>query len=369
MKTNFLMITLLLLLSVQLNAQERKAHVAVAYFDVKGLTLEPSQLGNLARKELAKTDLYRVMDQYDMEYILDQNTLDITNCFGRLCLVEAGKLMEVDKILTGSVELYEANIIVTIRLIDIGKAEVEKTEVMEFLDLHQQIQSMLRLTIEKMFELPSDQDLLIKLTKQFDYSNAINMPEVDRLRLNGPRMGFTYITGEAGKIFEAPEHEGGFDAYPLLFQFGYQMEVQYLNQGDFQALFEFIPIITGLDQGLFLPSLSILNGLRSNRTGWEFAFGPVLYLTAMADGYYDDTNQWHLLEEWDNPDEENPFPVVSRMDSRGDLEFISNFVFGIGKTLKSGNLNIPINFFFIPNKEGHRFGLSLGFNASSFKRK
>jgi len=145
--------------------------------------------------------------------------------------------------------------------------------------------------------------------------------------------------------------------------------VKYLNQGDFQALFEFIPIITGLDQGRFIPSISVLNGMRSNRTGWEFAFGPVFYGLQRADGYYDDNNIWHLENEWfaDNPDLTNPYQIESRLDSRGDIAFASGFIFASGKTFKSGRLNIPVNAFFIPNKDGHRFGMSMGFNANRFK--
>jgi hypothetical protein len=112
------------------------------------------------------------------------------------------------------------------------------------------------------------------LTKKFDYENAVNNPEEDRLNLSGPRMGFAYFSGEAGSILKAREGAGGFNSNPVMFQFGYQFEVQYLNQGSFQALFEFIPLITGLDQGKFLPSIAVLNGMRSNISGWEFAFGP-----------------------------------------------------------------------------------------------
>lgn len=33
------------------------------------------------------------------------------------------------------------------------------------------------------------------------------------------------------------------------------------------------------------------------------------------------------------------------------------------KTFKSGKLNIPVNFYVVPNKEGIRVGASFGFNA------
>jgi hypothetical protein len=371
MKTKNVLFLFALLLSGSTFAQDAKTKIAVSYLDVKGLTLDPSQAGNLARKELAKTEKFNVLDQYDMEFLLEKEKINLNDCFGRLCLVEAGKIMKVDKFLTGSLELYEEQIVVTLRLIDVGNSEIEQMEVMEFLDLRQQLPSMLRLTLEKMFDIPSDEALVTKLTEAYDYNNTINNPKQDKLELNGPRMGFTYMTGEVGKIFQAEKAVGGFEVMPLMFQFGYQFEVQYLNQGDFQALFEFIPVITGLDQGLFIPSISVLNGLRSNKTGWEFAFGPIFYGSRLASGYYDESGAWNLEEDWvsQDPDQADRPTFVKRLDSRGNVNLVSSFVFGVGKTLKSGNLNIPINVFFIPNKEGHRFGISLGFNTSSFKKK
>ncbi len=369
MKTKFLTLIALCLATFTVAQESNLLTAAVSYFDVKGLNIDAEQAGSLARKELMKTGKYRVLDRYDMEYLAEQQNTKLTDCFGRLCLIEVGKKLKVDHILTGSIELYEERIVVSLRLIDIGKEEIIQTELMEFLDLRQQISAMLQLSIEKMLGIASDQTLVNKLTKKYDYSNKINTPETDKLSLNGPRMGVTYISGNMGEYFAAPRDEGGYDAMPVMFQFGYQFEAQYLNQGNFQALFEFIPIITGLDQGLFIPSVSILNGMRSNKNGWELAFGPIIYLTKEARGYYDENQVWHLEKEWfeENPGVPLPYETERRFDSRGGLGLVSNFVFGVGKTLKSGNLNIPINFFFIPNKDGHRFGLSVGYNTSSRK--
>ena len=135
-----------------------------------------------------------------------------------------------------------------------------------------QVQSMISITLKKMFDVEVAQDIYDKLTKPFDYENAINTPEATKLNLNGPRMGVVLFSGEVADIYKAPKSSGGLDAVPVLFQFGYQFEVNYINEGNFQALFEFIPLITGLDQGLFIPSLTLLNGLRSSRNGLEFCF-------------------------------------------------------------------------------------------------
>lgn len=54
---------------------------------------------------------------------------------------------------------------------------------------------------------------------------------------------------------------------------------------------------------------------------------------------------------------------VYRLDSRGDYRFGTSFIFALGRSFKSGRLNIPVNVFFIPHKTGWRFGASMGYNA------
>ncbi len=345
-----------------------KPVVAVLNIDSQDFALEPGQLGNIVRTELTKLDLFQVMDRYDVEYIINKNDFDIERCFGKICLMEAGKLLKTDKMLTGSVEVFGETIVITTRLIDVRTASIEKSQVIEFLNLRAKIQTMMGLCLKKMLDMEVDENMIKKLTQKDDFESTVNFPDARSLNLSGPRMGFTAFTGELAQVYRAGKSQGGFDAYPLMFQFGYQFEVKYLNQGDFQALFEFIPIITGLDQGKFIPSISVLNGMRSNRTGLEFAFGPIIYLVKETEGFYDDENRWNILTEWQKNNEGTPgFETRNRLDSRGDLRLVSGFVFGAGKTIKSGNLNIPINLFFIPGKSGHRFGISMGFNALKYK--
>ena len=101
--------------------------------------------------------------------------------------------------------------------------------------------------------------------------------------------------------------------------------------------------ITGLDQGMFIPSFSFLNGIRSNKLGFEFAVGPIFSIVKIA-----------------NFKGENfPSPI-------GDLKLKTGFVFGFGKTFRSGSLNFPVNAFFMPGKDGHRYGISVGFNKQTY---
>lgn len=359
---NFLF--LLMISPLIFKAQENsKKSITVLNIDSKGVALDPVQMGNLVRIELEKLDTFQVMDRYDVVYVVEKNKLNISNCYGKLCLVEIGSTIKSEKMFSGSVELYGETIIITFRLVDVATASIEKTQVMEFLNLPKEMQSMISITMNELFGRKNNPELVTKLTKKFNYESLTNNPNQERLNLSGPRMGMTIFTGKVAEILQESRRTGGYDAIPVMFQFGYQFEKQYLNEGNFQALFEFIPVITGLDQGLVIPGLTVMNGLRSNKSGWEFAFGPTFSIVKKSNGYYLD-GVWHRINEWSDPTP-NPHEIEKRLDSRGNGEVSSGFVFAFGKTFKSGKLNIPVNGYVIPAKDGVRFGASFGFNAKN----
>lgn len=375
MKTTFKSIILLATACLFINtikAQEVKKikpTLTVLSIDITGLKNEPQQMGNLVRTELEKLDTFEVMDRYDVAYMIEKNKLSINNCYGKLCLTEIGETIHSDKMLSGSIELYPKSIIYTLRLIDVKTKSIEKTTVMEFLNLPDELQAFTNVTVRTMFNKSIDKNVLTKLTQRNGFDNSLNNPQKERLRLDGPRLGFVGYTGNIANILQADKSVGGFEAFPMMFQFGYQFEKQYLNEGKIQALFEFVPLITGVDQGYFIPSFTLLHGLRSNVNGWEFALGPTINLSPKARGYYDDANVWHREQDWsNNPENENvknPFTIKERLDSRGDYALQSGFVLAFGRTFKSGKLNLPVNIYVIPNKDGFRIGASLGFNAKN----
>lgn len=410
----------LVTLSTLLTAQTQKPSLTVLNIDVHGIYISSSAMGNLVRTEIEKLDTFAITDKYDMNYIVEQkkfpsilytdtnnlkinyrvvktskslnynyagkdtleliekfNTVSkaeknrefVNNCFGKLCMVEIGETINCDKMLGGNIDLYGKTMVVTLRLVDVKTKTIERTYVKEFLNLPDEIQSIINVSVREMFGYPNDKNTVAKLTQRFQYDNAINNPHKTRLRLDGPRMGCVSYSGSIYNRIAESKSTGGFDAFPVMFQFGYQFEKQYLNEGKVQALFEFIPLVTGLDQGLFIPSISVLHGVRSNINGWEFAFGPTFNYLPMADGYYDDNNVWRLRGYWDsdplNAGKQNPFEIISRLDSRGDLKLHTGFVLAAGRTFKSGKLNIPVNAFAIPGRDGWRFGLSFGFNSKN----
>ncbi|GAB4131113.1 MAG: hypothetical protein Fur0041_01100 [Bacteroidia bacterium] len=101
-------------------------------------------------------------------------------------------------------------------------------------------------------------------------------PVEQRLRYGGPRIGVTYLgPGESNNkmndLFDR-------NINPVISQFGWQFETRFftLDNGA-QGLVEFVPLIGGLEQGIFIPSASALVGFRTPK-GYEVGVGPIISL-------------------------------------------------------------------------------------------
>jgi hypothetical protein len=351
-------------LQAQTYPQSSTPLVAVFHIDTKGLNYDPVQMGNLVRLELEKTAQYRLIDRYDLDYLIEKNDLKLAGCYGALCLSGVGKVLNLDLILSGSVELAGDMIITHFRLINVKTEQIERSIIRQYLNIPKEVPEMVSLTIKEFYELPINAEVKRKLTKQNDFDNMVNNPTEYRLASDGPRMGFTVFTGTSANRIRESKSKGGYDAFPMMFQFGYQFEKQYLNQGRYQALFEFIPMITGIDQQLFIPSLTIMNGFRDNLKGWEIAFGPTFSFVRSrewaegSDGTLYDIGTFGVQAPADAT-------IYDRLDSRGLPALTSGFIIAFGRTFKSGHMNLPINGYVIPSNNGARFGISFGFNAKN----
>ncbi|MBN2010449.1 hypothetical protein JW960_13970 [candidate division KSB1 bacterium] len=163
--------------------------------------------------------------------------------------------------------------------------------------------------------------ILITSTTAFGqiYGREVYVPNsgIRPIELSGPRVGLTII---GGALADTLRNE--FGASPFVTQFGWQWEKQFTASEDgFAGLTELVPLIGGIEQGLFLPSLSFVVGLRTAR-GAEIGFGPNLSLAGSA------------------------------------------YVFAVGITKRVGNLNFPFNLSVVTSKEGMRVSLLAGFNMA-----
>jgi hypothetical protein len=344
------------LVSIMIQAQA-KTTIAIVNIDSRNLTLDNAAIANLVRLELEKTNMYEIKDKYDMTDIIDQNNIDINKSFGKNKQIQIGKTLQVDKMLTGSAEKFGEKIIIILRLINVETGVVEKTDVMEYLDQQNEMQTMIKLSVNNLLGIPNDPNLVNLL---INYDKPITSAKTT-VKLNGPRTGFAYTTGNIANRLGAPKSEGGYNMFPVTSLFGYQFEKQYLSSGQFQALIELIGMINGLESGTFSPSITFINGFRFNKSGFEFGIGPVFRVIQYANGYYDEENNWHLESEM--PVDAN-YPIEQQIDNRGDYELSTGLIVAIGRTFKSGYLNVPVNLYFSPKKEGSTIGFTIGFNVA-----
>ncbi len=137
----------------------------------------------------------------------------------------------------------------------------------------------------------------------------------DHVQAGGPRIGLTVVGN--GKLRDRLRDE--FDASNVITQIGWQFEQRLftLPHGP-TGLIEFVPLIGGLEQGLFLPSISGILGLRG-QNGLEIGLGPNLSLAG------------------------------------------AGMAFAAGQTIKGKYVNVPINFAVVPAREGTRVSFLIGF--------
>lgn len=371
----------ILFIGKALNAQT----IAVADFNTTGVHASPKIVAKLTRLELIKTNKFVVMDEMDMYETVSDSMLE--NCYGKKCLTALGEELGVPNIISGSVDGIGDKIVITVKLIDVHSKTIKASHFMEFDNQEVELQRMLGITIGEMLDIPQDEEI----KKRLAYNNEVIITNnVGKLNNSGPRMGISFIhESDMFEFFQRDEMQGGLGIYPAMTNLGYQFEKQYIGTENFSALAEFIVNVGGMEQGQFIPSMSLLNGFRFGNAGWEFAFGPSFGLRRTSLGSFDENGRYYTSTEqrnahyqaWvndpNNYDEEgyiiNQYEGLDNsnfsetLDKRGDLKLNTNWVMAFGRTFKAGALNIPFNFYYSYNRYGGIIGASVGFNVTNKK--
>ena len=336
--------------------------IAVIGIDSRNNSFTAETVTSLVRLELEKTAAYSVPDQYDVEGALKKDSLanhEDGSCFSKECLVQAGKILKAQKIISGAVQVYGDKVAITLKLMDVYSGNIEKMDVKEYINTANQLQNMIHISVRSLLGLSVESELMNTLL----YYESTAPAPTTTLHNSGPRMGVAYVSGHIGQRMSDPASKGGYGGYPVLTSFGYQWEAAYLSAGNFRALFETMFVVEGLEQSLFMPSALVMNGFRDNKHGWEVGFGPTFSIRQIGVGFWDQNDKWVPAAQY-IPDSTSDFvPEFTGAFTRGgDLHLFTGWVWAVGKTFRSGYLNIPVNAFVVPKKEGWYAGLSVGFN-------
>jgi hypothetical protein len=150
-------------------------------------------------------------------------------------------------------------------------------------------------------------------------TEAERMPPVARkISLSGPRFGVTFLSpGIVERLGDDYDTHVG----SVVTQFGWQLEKRlYSGEGSLTAVTEWVFLVGGVEQGVVLPSVNWLVGLRT-KAGTEFGVGP------------------------------NFSPAGTAL------------VIAVGRTFRAGALNFPLNLAIVPSKSGVRVSVLCGFNT------
>lgn len=361
------------LLLIAVKGQSQTA--AVSSIRTYNLVASNKAATEMARIELIKIGQYKVLDYFDMMEI--DNPAQYDSCYGQSCLVKYGEALNVDYLISGNIDRLGNKIIINLKLIDINKGEIAKTRSKEFDNQEDELQRMLGIVIQELHGIAPDPEL----SKRLAFKNeVITSNDLGKVKNSGPRMGFAYAVGSLNEFLVRPENQGGMDMAPFVTTLGYQVEKQYVGTENFSALGECLINITGLEQGKFIPSISLLNGFRWGRANWEVAFGPTFGFSRKSYGFFDTENHFGTKDKYYSVSDFNATPFSENsiesygyrptlnLDSRGNTYFSTRWVMAFGRTFQSGALNVPVNLYYSSTREGGMIGFSMGFNIAKEKK-
>lgn len=396
MKSIYLLMALAITFSpmLTLGSSDSIVSIAVTNPNVNLINSKPEVIAKMIRLELNKLNKFYVMDEFDMSDVVNSNEKFKTNCFGMSCLTELGKALKVKYIVGGSYDLLGQKIAISLKIIDVESGQVYKSAIREFDNQQGEIQRMSEVMLREMYGLPVDKELIDRLT----YKNEpITSNNVGTIANNGPRVGVACMVGSMYEFATRKSTYGGMDIFPLVSMIGYQEEIQYVGTEKFSALLEGIINISGLEQGKFIPSISILNGFRFGKRGWEFAFGPAFGIKRSSFGFIDEHNvfstdqRFFSQNDWNNyayeeyyldpafnqngyfqtPDPSYFHPDYNLEKKYGDMNgnvgINTMFVVAFGRTFRAGSLNLPVNVFYSSQRYGGMVGINVGFNVTTNK--
>jgi hypothetical protein len=305
-----------------------------------------------------------------------------------------GQELKVDFVACGSFDGLGNKIVVSVKIVDVKNQTIFKSSVKEFDNQEFELQRMIEIVLKEMNGISVDKVLSDKLSFK---NEVITSNNVGRINNSGPRVGVAILTGSLNEFATRSEDQGGLGIAPAVSMIGYQLEGQYVGTENFSALIEGVFNVSGLEQGQFIPSITIMNGFRFGKGGWELAFGPGFSVKTVAKGFFDKDNTFGTPDRYFSETDWNNFALETYgndpayqvngffqapsatsfnsnytnktyLDKRGTKKINTSFVFAIGRTFRAGALNIPVNLFYSSQKGGGYAGVNVGFNVQKSKQ-
>ena len=148
------LIVVFFIVSVSLSKDNESLNIAVLSLDEHGISKsEVSILTDRLRLELFNTKRFNVMERAKMEEILQEQGFQQSGCVSNECIVEAGKLLGIKLMISGSIGRIGSIYTINLRIINVESAEIE---VMHNEDTQASIEELLTIHMKKMAIVLSD---------------------------------------------------------------------------------------------------------------------------------------------------------------------------------------------------------------------
>jgi hypothetical protein len=161
--------------------------------------------------------------------------------------------------------------------------------------------------------------------------------DVKTRKLNGPRLGVTYVAqgdflGRNGALAQSLEDH---DIGAVISQFGWHFEwLVTPERGGPSFVTQLVPFIGGVEYATVIPSASLVLGLRMPN-GFELGLGPSILLK------------------------------VSEITKKDGNPVSSSLVLAVGKSIDFSGVSVPLNIAVSTNNSGTRFSFIFGYALKS----
>ena len=105
---------------------EERMNIAIAEFSGRNVSsMEAAIVSDFLRGELVKSEQFNVLDRQNMEKVLNEQKFQLNECTTEECAVQMGRLLNVKKIVSGSLSKLLDKYYITINIIDVETGKIE----------------------------------------------------------------------------------------------------------------------------------------------------------------------------------------------------------------------------------------------------
>lgn len=130
--------------------KENRTRSTILYFKVKPLVLalmEPKSeagvpnaasvvIGEMLKANMLKTKLFKLVDNENIAAVLKEQSFQQSGCTDSSCVVQLGRLLAANKMLTGTITKNETGLLVSVQIMNVEKGELDFAESIQITDVN-----------------------------------------------------------------------------------------------------------------------------------------------------------------------------------------------------------------------------------------